>query len=138
MGETYRISGQDSTITYNDSQITTSSTYTVGSTNYIYLKGGQTATIGLASNGTTAQIPVGVTYSIVEQDASDYLTTIQGIQGETKSTGNLTLAASNNSVEYLNSRDAAAVTGRYFEVTAYIAIFAFGIITIFLIKRKSK
>ena len=137
-GDTYTILGQDSTITYNDSQITTSSTYTVGSTNYIYLKGGQTATIGLANNGTSAQIPVGATYNIVEQDASDYLTTIQGIQGETKSTGNLTLAASNNSVEYLNSRDAAAMTGRYFEGTAYIAIFIFGIITIFLIKRKSK
>ena len=137
-GDTYRIAGQDSTITYNDSQITTSSTYTVGSTNYIYLKGGQTVTIGLASNGTSAQIPVGVTYSIVEQDASDYLTTIQGIQGETKSTGNLTLGASNNSVEYLNSRDAAAVTGRFFEGTAYIVIFAFGIITMILIKRKSK
>ena len=31
-GDTYTILGQDSTITYNDSQITTSSTYTVGST----------------------------------------------------------------------------------------------------------
>ena len=90
-GDTYRITGQDSTITYNNNQITTSSTYTVGSTNYVYLKGGQTVIIGLSSDETTSEIPEGTTYSIVEQDAEDYATTISGIQGETKTTGNMTV-----------------------------------------------
>lgn len=136
-GDTYRIAGQDSTITYNGTQITTSSTYTVGSTNYVYLKAGQVVRIGLAADGTTTQIPEGITYSIVEQDAEDYITTIQGIQGETKTTGNLTTAAT-NTIQFLNSKDAAAMTNQYFEVTAYLLVFSFGVIFIALIKRQNK
>jgi len=137
-GDTYRITGQDSTITYNNSQVTTSSTYTVGNTNYVYLKGGQTITIGIATNGTTTQIPVGTTFTITEQDSEDYITTIQGIQGETKTTGSLTINATNNSIEFLNSRDAAAMTGRVFEITEYAILFTSTIICILLIKRQRK
>ena len=139
-GDTYRISGQDSTVTYNSNTVNTSSTYTVGSTNYIYLKGGQTVTIGLAANGNDSQIPVGVTYSIVEQDAEEYVTTITGLQGETKTTGNLTTQSSNsnNVVEFLNSRDAAALTGRWFENKVYIGIFIVGLIFIFIILKYKK
>ena len=137
-GAQYTITGQDSTITYNGSQVTTSSTYTVGNTNYVYLKDGQTITIGIAINGTTNQVPVGTTYSIIEQDAEEYITTIGGIQGETKTTGSLTIAASNNSVEFLNSRDAAAMTGRFFEITEYAIIFIGAMIFILLIKRQRK
>lgn len=136
----YRISGQDSTVTYNSNTVNTSSTYTVGSTNYVYLKGGQTVTIGLAANGTDSQIPVGITYSIVEQDADEYVTTITGIQGETKTTGNLTTQISNSSnvVEFLNSRDAAALTGRWFENKVYICIFIAVLIFIFVIVKYKK
>ncbi len=137
-GDTYTITGQDSTITYNNNQISTSSTYTVGNTNYVYLKHGQTITIGIAGDGSTTQIPVGVTYSIVEQDAEDYITTVQGIQGETKTTGNLTTQGTTNTIEFLNSRDAAAMTGRYFEFTAYAIIFAGTIMCILLINRQRK
>ena len=137
-GDEYTITGQDSTITYNGSQVTTSSTYTVGSTNYVYLKGGQTITIGIATNGTTTQVPVGVTYTITEQDAEEYITTIQGIQGETKTTGNLTILGTTNTVEFLNSRDAAAMTGRFFEITEYAIILAGSIIFILLIRRQKK
>lgn len=131
-GDTYRISGQDSRITYNDTQINTSSTYTVGSTNYIYLKGGQTVTIGLASNGIDSQIPVGVTFSVTELDAEEYLTTITGVQGATKTTGNLTTQNSGNVVEFLNSRDAAALTGGFFEVVTYLLIFIISMIFVYV------
>ncbi len=132
-GATYRISGQDSRITYNDTQINTSSTYIVGSTNYIYLKGGQTVTIGLASNGIDSQIPVGVTFSVTELDAEEYLTTITGVQGATKTTGNLTTQNSGNVVEFLNSRDAAALTGGFFEVVTYLLIFIISIIFVYVL-----
>ena len=132
-GNTYRISGQDSNITYDNAQINTDTTYTVGSNNYIYLKGGQTVTIGLASNGTDTQIPVGVTYSIVEQDAEEYATIITGIQGETKTTGNMTTQSSDNVVEFLNSRDAAALTGRVFEVANYAILFSISIFICYII-----
>ncbi len=131
-GDTYTIVGQDSTITYNNSSVNTSNTYTVGSTNYIYLKGGQTVTIGLASNGTTSEIVEGTTYSIVEQDAEDYLTTISGIQGETKNTGNKTIGAT-NTVEFLNSKDAAAFTGTVFEYAIYVVIFTISLISIYVL-----
>lgn len=135
-GDNYTILGQDSTVTYNESQITTSSSYTVGNTNYVYLKGGQTVIIGLSSDETTSEIPEGTTYSIVEQDAEDYATTISGIQGETKTTGNLTIGEI-NTVEFLNSKDAAALTGRVFENKIYFCIFIIGLIfTIVLIKNK--
>ena len=139
-GDTYRISGQDSTVTYNNNTVNTSSTYTVGSTNYIYLKGGQTVTIGLEVNGNDAQIPVGVTFSVTEQDAVEYITTISGIQGETKATGNLTTQSSNsnNVVEFLNSRDAAALTGRWFDNKEYICIFIVGLISIFITVKYKK
>ncbi len=133
-GDTYRIFGQDSTITYNEQQINTSNTYTVGSTNYVYLKSNQTITIGVLSDGETFEIPEGVTYSVTEQDAEDYLTTIEGIQGETKSTGNLTIARTNNTVEFTNSKDAAALTGINFEfISYYIVIFASSVILAFYI-----
>ena len=135
-GDTYRISGQDSTITYNNTQISTNSTYTVGSTNYIYLKGGQTVTIGLASNGTDVQIPVGVTFVVTEQDAEEYVTTVTGIQGETKTTGNMTTQNSDNDVEFLNSRDAAALTGRIFEVAIYGVLFTIGLLICYIIIMK--
>lgn len=126
-GDTYTILGQDSTVTYNNNQVSTSSTYTVGNTNYIYLKGGQTVIIGLSSDETTSEILEGTTYYITEQDAQDYATTISGIQGETKTTGNLTVEEINN-VEFLNSKDAAALTGRAFEFTNYLVIFAISVI----------
>ena len=139
-GDTYRISGQDSTVTYNSNTVNTSNTYTVGSTNFVYLKGGQTVTIGLAANGTDSQIPVGVTFSVTEQDAVEYITTISGIQGETKATGNLTTQSSNsnNVVEFLNSRDAAALTGKWFENKVYIYIFIVGLAFIFITARYKK
>ena len=137
-GDTYRITGQDSTITYNNNQITTSSTYTVGSTNYVYLKGGQTVIIGLSSDETTSEIPEGTTYSIVEQDAEDYATTISGIQGETKTTGNMTVGEI-NTIEFLNSKDAAALTGGVFEITNYVIIFVISMTSVyFIIKRAIK
>ena len=103
----------------------------------MYLKGGQTITIGIATDGTTSEIPAGTIFTITEQDAEDYITTIQGIQGETKTTGNLTISESNNSIEFLNSRDAAAMTGNYFEIKAYAILFA-GVIIFSIVLKKQK
>jgi len=131
-GDEYTILGQDSKVTYNNSQVSTSSSYIVGNTNYVYLKAGQTVIIGLSSDETTFEIPEGITYSIVEQDAEDYVTTISGTQGETKSTGNLTIGEI-NTVEFLNSKDAAALTGRVFENTIYLIIFIVAIFFVYIL-----
>ena len=121
-GAQYTISGQDAQVSYNGVNVNTSSTYTVGNTNYVYLKDGQTATIGLAGNGTTKEIPEGTTYTIVEQDAEDYSTTITGIQGSTKTTGTQTTIDGNNIAEFNNSRDRAALTGISLDSGIYFAL----------------
>ena len=137
-GDQYRINGQDAQISYEGITINTSSTYTVGSTNYIYLKDGQTATIGLAQDGITTQVPVGITYSIIEEDAQDYSTTIIGIQGTTKTTGNLTTNVT-NLVEFTNSRDRAALTGNIFDMTTYtIILITSGFLLIWIAYKKIK
>ena len=136
-GDTYTILGQDSSVEYNGGTVNTSSTYTVGQTNYIYLKANQTVTIGLASNGNTTQVPVGITYSIAEQDAEEYVTTIDGVEG--KSTGTLTTGSS-NTINYTNTRDAAALTGVNIEISQYIIILISSAILIIItikIKRKT-
>ena len=129
-GDQYTISGQDSQVTYEGISVNTSSTYTVGNTNYVYLKDGQTVTIGLASNGTTKEIPVGTTYTITEQDAEDYSTTISGVQGVTKTTGTLTLIDGTNQVGYTNSRDRAAMTGVFLNNSIYLALLIISILII--------
>ena len=121
-GDQYTIAGQDSVVTYNGVSVNTSSTYTVGSTNYVYLKDGQTITIGLDNNGQTYQIPIGITYSVTEQDAEEYSTRITGIQGTTKTTGNLTSIDGTNLVEFTNTRDRAALTGQFFENGIFMVV----------------
>ena len=99
------------------------------------MKGGQTVIIGLSSDETTSEIPEGTTYSIVEQDAEDYATTISGIQGETKTTGNMTVEEI-NTIEFLNSKDAAALTGGVFEIAVYAIIFVSSILGANIVIRK--
>ena len=119
-GDIYTIQGQDAIVSYdgNDS-VSTSSSYTVGQTNYIYLKSGQTATIGLANNNSTLEVPVGITYTITELDAEDYTTTING-GSESKTTGTLTTAQNDNTLNFLNTKDAAALTGKNIKIISKI------------------
>ena len=138
-GDQYTISGQDAQVSYNGVAINTSSTYTVGNTNYVYLKGGQTITIGLAGDGITKEVPLNITYSITEQDASEYSTTITGIQGTTKTTGTLTTIDGTNSVVFNNSRDRAALTGEFFEENIFkILLLISGLIFVIKILRDIK
>lgn len=60
-GWTYLISGIDSTVTYNGNTVTNPTTITNGTPTTIYLKHGQTAMIGQATNGgsTFDTIPIG-------------------------------------------------------------------------------
>ena len=84
-------------------------------------------------------MPIGVTYTIVEQDAEDYSTTITGIQGTTKTTGSLTTVDGTNSVVFNNSRDRAALTGQFFEDNIFIVLLVIsGLIFVIKILRDIK
>lgn len=122
-GDTYTITGQDTSITYGGSTVTPSTTYTVGATpQYIYLKHGQTATIG--KNGELNQIKVGTTYQLIEQDAATYKTYINGSTTDSKDSGNLTTVktATSNTIAVVNNKEAITLTGIFLDMAPYIAI----------------
>ena len=64
-GDFFDVEGQDATVVYNGETITTSSQLVVGQDNYIYLKHGQSITIG---EDSVNQIPTGLSYTIEEME----------------------------------------------------------------------
>ena len=136
-GDTYTISGQDSSITYNGTTITPSTTYTVGSDNYIYLKHGQTITIG--DSATDDSILPGANYSVVEEDATDYDTYINESSTNNKSTGTLEINNKLNQVDYLNEKSGLVPTGKIFKkpITYIIGMMIIiGVIAFIIIRKK--
>ena len=81
LGATYAVRGQDATVNYEGRTITTADTYEVkdGEENYlyVYLKDGQTVTVGLAENGDY-QIPVGTKFRLAKDRVNKWHTTING------------------------------------------------------------
>ena len=116
-GDIYTINGQDSSVTYSGEAITTVSTFEVGDDAVeVYLRHGQEITIGAGADGLN-EIPIGVTYTVVEADATDYSTTVDGSEG--KSTATKTSAAlldgdvlpDSNQTNYVNHKESAVLTG---------------------------
>ena len=116
-GDEFEINGQDSSVTYGGDSIATSSTYVVGDNGVeVYLRHGQTITIGLGSDDLN-EIPINAEYTIEEIDASDYSTTVDGEEGKVTST-KLTAALleggelpESNQTEFINHKESAVLTG---------------------------
>lgn len=123
-GDTYTITGQDSTVNYKGSTITPSTTYRVGEDNYVYLKHGQTITIG--NDGTDNQIKSGITYQFIEQDAEEYITSVNSSSTDSKDTGVLTTTSEDNENNntFLNKYERSTLTGIMVTVLPYIIIVA--------------
>lgn len=134
----YKISGQDATVTYKGSSINTSDTYVKGQDNYIYLKHGQEVTIGL--DGTTPQIDAGIEYQIIEQDATDYATYINGSTTNTK-TSTLT-ALSNDSTKnvtsFVNHKETATLTGLFINILPFIVLIVLASVGVYAIRKTAK
>ena len=132
-GDTYTITGQDSSITYNGSSVNTSSIYTCGSNNYIYLKHGQNIIIGNGENDKI--ISPGTTYSILEEDAENYKTYINNSTNNSKESGNLTISNSTptNTINILNEYSSVVETGLKFRTIVYIIIVIISIVGIIYI-----
>ena len=133
-GHKYTISGQDSKVTYNGSSVTPSTTYTVGSDNYIYLKHGQTVTIGTGASDN--KIATGTTYKVIEQNTtgveSVYSTYINGSNSNNKDSGNLTTSSQSsiNSVAIVNQYGSAVATGVNSKITPYLMFFIISVVTL--------
>lgn len=135
-GDKYVISGQDASVTYKGNTITTSNEYVVGQQNYVYLKAGQTVTIGQTTAGLD-QIKVGATYQIVEQEATDYQTYIDGSSTNSKDSGSKTTVAeaTGNATTFVNNKDESALTGVLFSIAPFALILAIAMIAIVVFKK---
>ena len=116
-GDVFTISGQDESIEYNGETIQTLSQFTVGNDNYIYLRHGQTALIG--ANGDEMEIPVGATFTVVEDLYDGYTAWINDVETNTNNgtvleTANISTPESlsdNNQVNFVNKKEASVLTG---------------------------
>ena len=116
-GDQYTINGQDGNVTYNDETVSTSSVFTVGDEGVVvYLRHGQTITIGLGDDGLN-EIPINATYTIEELDATDYSTTVDGDDGKITATKTTAVLLPNdevptdNQTNYVNHKESAVLTG---------------------------
>lgn len=113
-GDKFTIEGQDDEITVDGQTIQAPKEYVVGESNKIYLKHGQTITIG--KSGDLAQMPIGMSYAVLEATPAGYTTFINGV--EKSSTGWLTAAAmengeitETNKIKFVNNRESTVLTG---------------------------
>lgn len=113
-GDKYVIEGQDPKVNYRGESISTVSEYAVGKENEIYLKHGQMVTIG--KSGEFAQLPIGVTYQIVELQPGEY--TVYVNEEQKSDTGTLTAnalvendAPISNKTMFINHKESEVLTG---------------------------
>lgn len=138
IGDRYTITGQDASIVYNGETITTSSEYVAGSENVIYLKHGQTATIGVS--GYLYQLPIGARYSVSEVDDGRYTISVNGEQGNSVSLRQMEalhdggLAAANK-VSFVNHRESEVLTGVTMAIIPFAIVATIGV-TGYVISRK--
>ena len=104
----------------------------------VTLKHGQTVTIGL--DNTTEQIAVGTTYTITENNATDYKTYINDSTTEAKATGQKTAMPEieDNSFAYVNRKDSEVVTGIVFSLLPYALLAAISAGLIISAKKTAK
>ena len=125
-GDTYTITGQ--------TKPGASTTYTVGEENIIYVKHGETVTIG--KNGATNQIPKDISYNFVVQSPDGYETYINGSTTDSKTSGNLSTSDPTNNT-FVNKYAKDALTGKYLSVLPYLLIIILSLTAvIYMIMRK--
>ena len=116
-GDLYTISGQDESVNYGGETITTTSVFEVGENEVeVYLRHGQTVTIGLGSDGLN-EIPINASYSIQELGAADYDTTVDGFDGKITTAKQSAMLLSNgalpneNKTAFVNRKESEVLTG---------------------------
>ena len=131
----YTVAGTHSTD--NGSTEVSSSEILSGDT--IYLKHGQTVTIGV-KNGSN-QITVGSNYTIVETPGT-YTATVDGTAGSTASktavkTTDTTFNTANKTT-FVNNKVTATITGIFVNIIPFIVLLALAVVGIYAIRKTSK
>ena len=147
-GDTVTVSGQDSSVAFGGEIIETQSSYTVGSDEIIvYLKHGQTATIGGGvndrSDASANEIPLGASYTVEKLDSDDgYATSIDGGGVKTASKNVVAVNADDfseqNATYAMNSKDATVNTGVFATAWPYALAVALGLTGVLAFWRLSK
>ena len=127
-GDQFTINGQDDSVTYGGETISTSSVFTVGDEGVaIYLRHGQTITIGLGSDDLN-EIPINAEYTIEELGAADYSTTVDGNSGKVSATKTTAVLLPNdelptdNQTNFINHKESAVLTGITLAIIPAVAL----------------
>lgn len=128
------IKNQDATVIYNGEEIITSSTYNLNEDNYVYLKHGQSISIG---DSEYPQIPSGTSYTIEEMDAENYKTYINDSLDDNKllSVSKSSHISSENNNSFVNNYERVTFTGVVSNITPYLILIIMGI-ALFVLTRK--
>ena len=102
-GDKYIITGQDPQVVFKGETIVTPTIYVVGEDNYIYLKAGQTVTIGKATDDID-QIKIGANYTVKLVDREDYTPSIDGDDNKDTISGNTASNPKTNTVNFVNRK----------------------------------
>ena len=116
---------------------TSTTTVTAGTATALQIKHGETLTIGLASDGTTNQVPIGVSYTVAETTEQGYTTTIDTVE-QSSTTKTSVQAAASNATAIVNRYEVATLTGVFLNIMPYVVMAIAVIILIALIRRSSK
>ena len=129
--------------TYGGQAVSTSSKCTVSSSGScvatIYLKHGQTATVG--SNGTLSQLPRGKTFSVSQDTGTsapkDYTTTVNNGSGTSINSEPLNTAT--KSADFINTKSGGTVpSGVFLKMFPFVLLLVLSIVGIILIRRTPK
>lgn len=146
-GDQYAISGQ----TYTGTGV--QSVYTVGQDNYVWLKHGETITIGKVTVGgeDIYQVPIGVEYTLTEQDATDYDTYIDGGSTAAKATSGKETAEldyddqtdtysipDDNKTAFVNNKESDVITGIFINIFPFIVLVALAAAGVYAIRKSAK
>ena len=121
-GNEFYIIGQDEEVIFNGKLVETSNKYIVGENGndmYVYLKDGQSITIGLNPNGFY-EIPIGIRYTIKKSLGDKWLTRMNS---ELASEKTYTTKSDNNHCVIVNKRDYdSAVTGLFYTTVPFLTL----------------
>lgn len=143
-GDTYAITGQSYTGTG------VQSVYTVGQTNYVWLKHNETVTIGktTVNSKDVYQLPVDVDYALTEQDATDYKTYIDASTTDNKATsgkktaeldvdaqsGAVSIPAANKT-SFKNNKESDVITGIFISILPFVVLVAMAAAGIYAVRK---
>ncbi len=130
------ISGQDETVTYNNEEISTSNVFDPSIENYVYLKHGQTVTIGLNSSGEK-ELLAGTRCVVEEMDSEDYKTYInEGTANSKYFVRGMSNLVDRNIVSYVNNKETTVLTGLFVNIIPFVILSILSIAGIVLVRKK--